>query len=355
MSDTMKAIAVLAANEVAVIDDAKMPHPGAYEALVKIHSCGFCNGTDFHIIDGSLTKAEGLGDYPTILGHEACGDIVALGSKVRYLRVGDRCIHPINRPDGKYTMTYGNMCEYALIPDHQAMLEDGYTEEQLPFNGNSLIGIGPNFAIIPNEIDPIDGGAMLSLCECFGSARDFGISEGSSVLVYGCGPMGLGSIRVMKALGAARIVAVDGVKDRLDMAVNKMGADKAIDFTKTSVEEALAGERFDFVYDAVGSVGILESGSHFLKPGGKVCGLGVVGAGKDLLNIHNVQNNVSVHIHMQPHKRFSHMPELVDMVLAGKIDPKDFYSHVLPMEEIHTAMELVKNKQCLKVIIKVAD
>lgn len=353
MRKTMKAIAVLEADKVVVVDDLTKPVPGDYEALVKIRSCGFCNGTDFHIIDGSLTKAEGLGEYPTILGHEACGDIVELGPKVRHLKVGDRCIHPINYPDEKYTMTYGNMCEYALIPDHKAMLEDGYKEEDLPFNGNKLIGIGPNFAIISPEIDPIDGGALLSLCECYGSAKDFGIGEGASVLVYGCGPMGLGSIRVMKALGAARIVAVDGLDDRLKMAVNKMGADQAINFTKVDLAETLNGEKFDFVYDAVGSISILECGSHFLKPGGKVCGLGVVGVGKDLLNIHNVQNNVSVHIHMQPHKRFSHMEELVEMVLAGKIDPKDFYSHVLPMEEIHKAMELVKNKQCLKVIIKI--
>lgn len=353
MSETMKAVAVLGKNQVAVVDDVPIPVPGEYEALVKIHSCGFCNGTDFHIIDGSLTKSEGLGEYPTILGHEACGDIVALGSKVRYLQVGDRYVHPINHPTEKYTMTYGNMCQYALVPDHRAMLEDGCPPDSLPFNGNALIGVEPNFVKIPNEIDPVDGGVMLSLCECLGAVRDFGIGEGSSVLIYGCGPMGLGSIRVMKALGASRVVAVDGVDQRLETAVSKMGADRGINFTQTPLPQALAGERFDFVYDAVGSVSILEEGSHFLKPRGKVCGLGVISAGKDLLNIHSLQNNISYQVHMQPYKRFSFMPELVELILSGKIDPKDFYSHVLPMEDIHKAMELVRNKQCLKVILTI--
>ena len=353
MADTMKAIAVLDKNQVAVIDDIPIPVPGEYEALVKIHSCGFCNGTDFHIIDGSLTKAEGLGDYPTILGHEACGDIVALGSKARHLKIGDRYVHPINHPTEKYTMTYGNMCQYALVPDHQSMLEDGCSQDELPFNGNDLIGREPNFVKIPKEIDPIDGGVLLSMCECLGSVKDFGIGEGASVLVYGCGPMGLGSIRVMKSLGAARVVAVDALDDRLETAVTKMGADKGINFTKVDLVGALSGEKFDFVYDAVGSVSILESGSHFLKPCGKMCGLGVISAGKDLLNIHNLQNNVSYHVHMQPYKRFSFMPELTDMILSNKIDPKDFYSHVLPMDEIHQAMELVRTKQCLKVILKI--
>ena len=353
MSKTMKAVCVQAKNQVAVVNDVPVPVLGDYEALVKIHSCGFCNGTDFHIIDGSLTKAEGLGEYPTILGHEGCGDIVALGSKVRHLKIGDRYIHPVFHCSDKYTMTYGNMAEYGIIPDHQAMLEDGCPEEDLPFNGNALIGIEPNFAKIPNTIDPIDGGALLSLCECFGSVKDFGIGEGASILVYGCGPMGLGSIRVMKALGASRIVAVDGVDSRLDTAVSKMGADFAVNFTRTNLAEALHGEKFDFVYDAVGSISILEEGSHFLKPRGKVCGLGVLSAGKDLLNIHNLQNNISYQVHMQPYKRFSFMPELVTLIEAGKIDPKDFYSHVLPMEDIEKAMELVRTKQCLKVLLKI--
>lgn len=353
MSETMKAVAVLGKNQVAIVDDLPIPVPGEYEALVKIHSCGFCNGTDFHIIDGSLTKEEGLGEYPTILGHEACGDIVALGSKVRHLQIGDRCIHPINHPTSKYTMTYGNMCQYALIPDHQSMLEDGWSKDDLPFNGNALIGVEPNFVRIPQEIDPVDGGVLLSLCECFGSVKDFGIGQGASVLVYGCGPMGLGSIRVMKALGAARIVAIDGLDNRLETAVSKMGADEGINFTKVDVKDALKEEKFDFVYDAVGSVSIIEEGSRFLKPRGKVCGLGVISAGRDLVNVHHVQNNVSIHIHMQPYKRFSFMPELVELILAGKIDPKDFYSHILPMEEIHKAMELVQKKQCLKVILKI--
>lgn len=353
MKQMMKAVAVVGKNQVKLVDDLPIPVPNAYEALIKIHSCGFCNGTDFHIIDGSLTQAEGLGAYPTILGHEACGDIVACGAKVRHLHMGDRYIHPINHPTEKYSMTYGNMCQYALIPDHQAMLEDGLPEDQLPFNGNALIGVEPNFVKIPKSIDPIDGGALLSLCECFGAVRDFGIGAGASVLVYGCGPMGLGSIRVMKALGAARVVAVDGLDDRLKTAVNKMGADMAVNFTRTELAAALQGEQFDYVYDAVGSVALLESGSQFLKPRGKVCALGVISAGNDLLNLHRLKNNVSVHIHMQPYKRFSFMAELIEYILAGKIDPKDFYSHVLPMEDIHQAMELVKNKQCLKVILRI--
>ena len=355
MKQTMKAVVVRDKNDVAVRNDIPMPQIGEYEALVKMYSCGFCNGTDFHVIDGSLTKEEGLGAYPTILGHEGCGDIVAVGAKVRHLHMGDRLIHPVNRPCGDYSMTYGNMCEYALVPDHLAMLEDGWSKDQLPFNGNTIIGVEPNFVKIPKHIDPIDGGVLLSLCECLGAVRDFGIGEGASVMVYGCGPMGLASMYIMRALGVKRIVAVDSIDSRLATAKNEVGVDQTINFERTAVSVALAGEKFDFTYDAVGAVSIIEESSHYLRQGGKVCALGVLGAGRDLLNMHKLQNNTSVHIHSQPYKRFGFMAELVALIEAGKINPKNFYSHVLPMEDIHQAMELVKNKQCLKVILKIAD
>lgn len=350
----MKAIAVVAPNEVRIVDDLPTPEPGDYEALVKVHSCGFCNATDFHVIGGSLAKEEGMGAFPTILGHEACGDIVELGAKCRYLKLGDRFIRPnLHPPATRYTLTYGNMCQYALVCDHRAMLEDGYTEEQLPFYGSALLGYAPNFAQIPNEIDPIDGGVILSLCECFGAVKDFGIGKDASVLVYGCGPMGLASMHIMKALEVSRIVAIDGIEDRLEVALNKVGVDRVINFTRENVAEALGGEEFDFVYDAVGSAAIIEEGSHFLRAGGAVCCLGVLGTDKNMVNMHRVKNNTSIHAHMYPYKRFSFVPEVSRLILEGRLNPKDFYSHVLPMEEIHRAMELVRSKQALKVILKI--
>ena len=277
-----------------------------------------------------------------------------LGKKCRYLQVGDRFIRPnLHAPAGKYTLTYGNMCEYALACDHKAMLEDGYRAEQLPFYGSALLGYGPNFAPIPREISAIDGGVLLSLCECFGAVKDFGIGPGASVLVYGCGPMGLASMHIMKALGAARIVAVDRVEERLEAARDKVGVNETINFAQKGVKDAVGGEQFEFVFDAVGSAAILEEGSHFLKAGGTVCGLGVLSTEDCKLNVHKIKNNTAVHFHMYPYQRFSHVREVGDMILAGKLNPKDFYSHVVPMEDIPKAMELVKRKEALKVVLAI--
>lgn len=347
----MKAIAVVGKNKVAIVDDYTRPEVGDYGALIKIRSCGFCNQTDMHIIANTLSKEEGMGELPLILGHEACGDIVEMGPKVRYLKMGDRYIRPNNRPDEKYSLTYGNMTEYGLVVDHQAMLEDGYAESDLPFYGNHLFGFAPNFAKIPTSIDPIDGGVMLSLFECYSGVKNFGIGAGASVLVYGCGPMGQGCMQVMKAMGVSRIVAVDSVPSRLEIAKDKIGVDKTINFMEESVASALNGELFDFTFDAAGVVSILEDSSQFLKYGGKVCALGVLPAGKEMLNPHKLKNNTSLHVQMQPYKRFAVADEVVALVEQGVLNPKDFYSHVLPYQDVEKAMELVSNRQCLKVVL----
>ena len=70
MSGFMKAAAVLGTEDVQIVDNVPIPQPGPYEALVRVHACGFCNGTDFQIIRGTLPAHEGMKPFPTLLGHE---------------------------------------------------------------------------------------------------------------------------------------------------------------------------------------------------------------------------------------------------------------------------------------------
>ena len=96
----MKAIAVMGPNDIRVVDNVPKPVLGDYEALVKVHACGFCNGTDMQIITGTGGDlGNGVSIYPTVLGHEGAGEIVAVGKKVRHIHVGERWIHPNLYPD----------------------------------------------------------------------------------------------------------------------------------------------------------------------------------------------------------------------------------------------------------------
>lgn len=117
----MKAIAVMGPNDIGVVGNVPKPVLGDYEALVKVHACGFCNGTDMQIITGTGGDlGNGVSIYPTVLGHEGAGEIVAVGKKVRHIHVGERWIHPNLYPDvgNGYTKTHGsrrNMAWSAII------------------------------------------------------------------------------------------------------------------------------------------------------------------------------------------------------------------------------------------------
>ena len=82
----MRGIAALGNGEVELVRDVPVPEIGPYEALIRMKTCGFCNGTDFHIIRGEMPVT--VDSFPTLLGHEGVGDIVELGSKVRNYKIG---------------------------------------------------------------------------------------------------------------------------------------------------------------------------------------------------------------------------------------------------------------------------
>lgn len=345
----MKAVAVISPGVVRVVDDVPTPVPGDYEVLLKVRTCGFCNGTDFQIINNTLGDREGGCRYPTVLGHEGVGDAVQLGAKVRHIKLGDRFIHPNLRPDvgNGYSKNFGGMAEYGLVADHQAMLEDGFAPEKMPFRNK--------FIQIPSDFDPVDGAMLLSLGETLSAARNFGCAPDKDVLVYGAGPMGLALMTFMNIVGVRSVTVIDGIEERLEKAVTQAHADRAINFRTQDVNEVLRGELFDIVVDAVGSSQILIEGSHRLKPFGRVGSMGVLRDSDLLVDVSKLKNNTVLHMLNFPYGEYAAVPEVVRCIQEGLVDPKNFYSHILPMEQIDEVMALIRSKQALKVIMTVGD
>ncbi|MGD9559519.1 MAG: zinc-binding dehydrogenase [Oscillospiraceae bacterium] len=343
----MKAIAVLGPGQVKLVDDVPVPQPGDYEVLLKVLTCGFCNGTDMQIVNGTLGKNEGMGDYPTLLGHEGIGEVVAMGGKVRHIQMGDRFLHPNIRPDvgNGYTKTYGGMADYGLAADHQAMLEDGFTPKQLPYVNR--------FKLLPKSLDPVDGAAFLSMSEALSAVRNFGIAPGMDLLIYGAGPLGLGVAAYSRLLGAASITMVDGNDARLERADRAAHLDAGINRRTQDVDAALEGKSFDVAVDAAGSVDVLLNATRRLRPGGKLGSLGVLPKTANTISLTNLQNNTTLHMLNLPYAEYDVMDENLRYIAEGKIDPKDFYSHVLPREQILECIEMVRSKRAFKVILTI--
>lgn len=344
--EMMNAVAVLAANDVRVVSDVPKPVPNDYEALVRVHACGICSGTDAQIIAGTLET--GFGGYPTVLGHEGAGEVIAVGSKVRNIAVGERFIHPNLRPDAGngYTKTHGSMAQFGLVCDRQAMQEDGYAETEIPF---------PKQHKFPSSISYVDAGVLLSLAECHSAARNFGAGQGMDILVYGAGPMGIALAMFCKLRGARTVVQIDSAPDRLEQAKRTAGVDEVINFQTQDVDAVLNGRKFDLVMDAVGLTSILYEASARLKPGGKVCSLGVLKKDDRMIDSARLQCNTSLHMLNFPYGEYDIMDETIALIESGKVNPKDFYSHVLSYRELPQALQLVRERKALKVILTFDD
>ena len=343
---TMKAVVVTDVGKVEIRDDVPIPEITDYEVLCRNHACGICSGTDFQIINGTLEEEAGFCGYPVVLGHEGAGEIIAVGSKVRYLSVGQRCIHSNLRPDvgNGYKKAYGGMAEYGIGVDFRAMVEDGLCDqEHLPFAGK--------FHTFPDCISYQDAGLLLSLSECHSAAKNFGAKEGDRVLVYGAGPMGTALSLFMRLRGIAHLTVIDSVPERLENVKLIARADRTVNFAETPVSEALKNEKFDLVVDAVGSRNILMEGSYMLKPGGKVCSLGVLKKADREVAVSRLQNNTCLHMLNQPYGEYAIMDDTIEMIVRGDIRPRDFYSHVVYFEEIDRALDLVRSRKALKVVL----
>lgn len=343
---TMKAVVVTGKGQVEIRSDVPVPEITEYEVLCRNHACGICSGTDFQIINGTLEEEAGFNGYPTVLGHEGAGEIIAVGSKVRYLKVGQRCIHSNLRPDvgNGYKKAYGGMAEYGIGVDFKAMVEDGICDEaHLPFAGK--------FHTFPDSISYQDAGLLLSLSECHSAAKNFGAAPGQRVLVYGAGPMGTALSMFMRLRGIEHLTIIDSIPERLENASRITRADRTINFKETPVKEALGGELFDLVVDAVGSRGILMEGSYFLKPGGKLCSLGVLKKEEREVAVSRLKNNTCLHMLNQPYGEYAIMDETIEMIVNGDVRPGDFYSHVVHFENIDYALDLIRGRKALKVVL----
>ena len=345
MDRYMKAVVVVEANKVEIRDDVPIPVPRDYECLVKTHACGFCNGTDLQVIGGTIEESGGFMGFPTVLGHEGSSEVIELGPKVRHIKLGDRYIHNNLRPDvgNGYTKTYGSMAQYGLVVDHQAMLEDGYSPKEIPFWKKQ--------EEFPKDIDFIDGAMLLSLAESHSAAVNFGTRKEHHILIYGSGPMGTALAMFMKNMGAEKVVIIDSVKQRLENAKRVAHVDRAINFEETPVKEAIGDELFDIVVDAVGRSSILIEGSQYLKPYGRVCSLGVLRNDDLKINVGHLKNNTCLQMLNWPYGEYDILPETIKMIQAGTVNPKDFYSHVLPFTEVHEAERLVRSREALKCIL----
>lgn len=363
------------------------------DAIVRITSTAIC-GSDLHLYHGMI-PAMMPGD---ILGHEFMGEVVDVGSGVNNLKKGDRVVVPFviacgkcffceqqqfsacdnSNPSEKADMSemlYGHHMSGLFGYSH---LTGGYAGGQaeyvrVPFADRGPIVVG----------DDLDDDKVLFLSDILPTgwmaAENCEIREGDNVAVWGCGPVGLFAIQSALHMGAGQVIAIDHYPRRLELA-RSLGA-KVINFKEVHVGEALmemtGGIGPDAVIDAVGMEShgfspdniidavkqetrlgtdrphVLRETIMAVRKGGTVSVPGVYGGVADKWPVGAFMEKGLTLKTGQTHVQ-RYLPQLLQLVLDGKIDTTDLISHRLPLEQAPEGYKNFKDNQneWTKVVLK---
>jgi threonine 3-dehydrogenase len=245
-----------------------IPKPGAEDVLVQVRAASIC-GTDLHLFRWD-SWAAGRVHPPLIVGHEVCGEVVDRGPMVTTPAVGDFVSlesHVICNTCAYCRTGQGHICENSRL---LGIDRDGGFAEYIAIPAQNA---WPNPPDLPLEV------AVLQ--ENFGNAVHTAFAfdlRAKKVLVTGCGPVGLMTIAVARAIGARAIYATDISRFRVDFA-GRMGADLALhavdDPVLEMVRQATDGEGVDVLLEMSGAPAAIDQGFSLLKPGGDAALLGV--------------------------------------------------------------------------------
>ncbi|MFE3165253.1 zinc-dependent alcohol dehydrogenase family protein [Streptomyces sp. NPDC059224] len=303
------------------------------DAVVRVDAVTIC-GTDLHILKGDVPEVQ----PGTILGHEAVGEIVEVGSDVRTVRPGDRvlvsCISSCGRcsycREGMYGQCRGGG---GWILGH---LIDGTQAEyvRVPFADLSVHALPTT----------VDGRDAVLLADIFPTSYEVGVLNGrvrpgDTVAVVGAGPIGLAAITTARLFSPERIVAVDLAPARLE-AAKRLGADAVVD-AREAPEQLIAdltdGLGADVVMEAVGTPETFELCTRMVRPGGRVANIGVHGKPATLhledLWIKNVTITTGL---VDTHST----PTLLRMAAAGRLPTGQLVTHTFPLDHMEQAYDV---------------
>ncbi|WP_299473910.1 L-idonate 5-dehydrogenase [uncultured Roseibium sp.] len=332
----MKSIVIHAAKDLRIEEqDADNPGPG--EVQIKLATGGIC-GSDLHYFNHGGFGPVRLKE-PMILGHEVSGHITALGNGVSGLSVGQLVAVSPSRPCGN--------CRFCNEGRHNQCLNMRFYGSAMPFP--HIQGAFRQVLVADAaQCGPADGlstgeAAMAEpLSVCLHAARQAGEMIGKSVLVTGCGPIGILCILAARRAGADFIVATDLSPFTLQMA-KTAGAD----LTLNMAEDPQGLDRFtpekgtfDILFECSGAAPALTAGISAMRPGGTIVQLGL-GGDMSLPMMAITAKELELKGSFRFHEEFF---SAVSLMQKGLIDVKPFITQTLPLDDAVSAFEIAGDR-----------
>ena len=322
------------------------------DALVRVVAACVC-GSDLWPYRGVRPTTS-----PQRIGHELVGVVEEVGSDVRTVKPGDFVISPFALSDGTCAHCRNGVqtsCERGAwfgSEDSEGILVDGGQGEyvRVALADGSLVATPdvPDASLIPS---------LLTLSDVMGTghhaAVSAGVGKGSTVVVVGDGAVGLCAVLAAKRLGAERVIAMSRHADRQALA-REFGATDVVaergDEGVARVTELLGGIGADAALECVGTKESMAQALASTRPGGRVGYVGVPAGGPELPVGQLFSTNVSVGGGVAPVRAY--IPELLDDVLSGEIDPGRVFDATFPLDEVPDAYRAMDERTAIKSLLR---
>ncbi|HZT45021.1 MAG TPA: alcohol dehydrogenase catalytic domain-containing protein [Gaiellaceae bacterium] len=349
------------------VQEVELDEPKAGEALVRLAACGVCH-TDLYTASG----ADPTGYAPCVLGHEGAGVVEAVGPDVRFVRPGDHVVTLFAPECGECVHCRSprtNRC--VAIRDQQGLgyLPDGTTrlsragEPLRHFMGTSTFA---EYAVLPEiALAVVDPEAPLEGCAPFACGLSTGIGAalntaqvepGSTVVVFGCGLVGLGAVIGARLAGARRIVAIDLSEERLAHARHHGATDVRVagDDTVEWIRAETGGFGADYTIEATGNVAVMRQAVEAAREAwGLATMCGVAGKGEVLEIVPRllITGRRVTGSSFGGVKGRTQVPQYVERWLAGEIDVESLISYRLTLDEVNRGFELMEAQDGIRSVI----
>lgn len=364
----MKAAVLYAPGQPLEVEDLTVEDPHRGEVMVRVAAGGVCH-SDLHVINGDLTAP-----LPVVLGHEGAGVVEKVGEGVSEFRPGDhvvllwrascgQCLHCLNgRPA---------LCELGATIRWSGNLSDGtsrFRRGSAPIHHHAGVSSFSELTVLPQEgLVKIDPSVPLEKAAIVGCAVMTGVGAvintarveaGASMVVVGCGGVGLNVIQGGSLVGAEKIIAVDVLENKL-MYARQFGATHLINASQVdaieAVREITAGRGADYAFEVIGNPRTIVQAYQLTRRGGTLIVVGVAPAGAEVaFNASSIMLDEktirgSLYGSCVPRRD---APRILNLYRAGRLKLDELISREYRIEQINEAFDALRKGEVARSIIR---